>query len=99
MKKHNLEDYKNLCDWAIRAYALEDTLASQKDAVLAEVNRKLGTNYQRNHIDNWLAERVPTPKRVRGLWIDHLIEVEVEFEYSKLGKQLRRLIKARQSIN
>lgn len=40
-----------------------DTLPDRKDDLLADINSELGTNYQRKHIDNWIAGRVDTPKR------------------------------------
>ncbi len=92
---NSLSQYKNLADWAIRAHADEDnpTLASQKDAALAELNRKLGTHYERKHIDNWLAGRKPVPRTVFAFWFDMLIEVEVQFDHEQLGLELRRLFK------
>lgn len=90
-----LSNYKNLIDWAINAHVEEmlPTLPQRKDDLLRQVNEKLGTNYQRKHLDNWFAGRSATPKRVREMLIDMLIEVEVEFDYSELGEQLRRLLR------
>lgn len=92
---HPLSQYKNLADWAIRAHGDEDkpTLASQKDAALAELNGKLGTHYERKHIDNWLAGRKGIPATVFAFWFDMLIEVEVQFDHEELGLELRRLFK------
>gem|GEM_PF-1537961 len=41
-----------------------DDYPSRKDEILHDINAELSTNYQRKHIDNWLAGRVETPKRV-----------------------------------
>lgn len=90
-----LSKYKNLIDWALNAHQLGEfpTMPERKDDLLRQLNERLGTNYQRNHIDNWLAERADTPKRVREVLIDELIETEVQFDYYALGEQLRRLLK------
>lgn len=91
---HKLSNYRNLVDWALNAHQLEDlpTLPMRKDHLLRQLNEKLSTKYERKHIDNWLAERANTPKRVRELLIDELIETEVQFDDEELGKNLRRLL-------
>ena len=93
---HTLSNYKNLIDWALNAHQLEDlpTPASRKDDLLRQINEKLSTSYKRKHIDNWLASRAATPKRVREMLIDELIENEVQFDHESLGAQLRRLLKS-----
>lgn len=95
MKDRSLTGYKNITDWALRAYPPSEdcTLAHLKDLALDELNEKFSTNYQRRHIDNWLAERKPVPKAVLELWRDSMIEVEVEEKNPELGRQLRRLMK------
>jgi len=89
--KH-LTDYKNLTDWALRPHPPEPglTLPQLKDRELTALNDELGTNYQRKHIDNWLAGRAEVPKRVKAIWIDGLLETELG---DTIGEELRRLVK------
>jgi len=42
----------------------DDTMPERKDDLLSDINAELGTNYQRKHMDNWIAGRADTPKRV-----------------------------------
>lgn len=91
----NLANYKSLTDWAINAYRHDEetpTDISRKQAALAELNRNLGTAYKEPHLNNWLAGRKPTPRRVVDYWIDQLLEVEVQFDNETLGSELRRII-------
>lgn len=89
--KH-LINFKNLTDWALRAHPPEPglTLPQLKDRELDAINEILVTNYQRKHIDNWLAERAEVPKRVKALWVDGLLQTELG---GTLGNELRRLVK------
>lgn len=91
----DLAQYKSLTDWAINAHRDKDTPSdtSRKLAALAELNRNLGTAYKEQHLNNWLAGRMPTPRRVVDFWVDQILETEVEFEDYELGSQLRRLCK------
>lgn len=93
---HKLSNYKNLIDWALNAhrnFEAEVSLAERKDEILRELNRGLGTGYKRQHIDNWLSGRKDTPKRVRELLIDELLESEVQYDFPELGRELRRILK------
>lgn len=89
-----LNAYDSLLDWAINAHSLEDTPTAQsrKQALLAEINRALGTGYKEPHLNNWLAERKPTPQRVWRLLAMMLIEAEVSFDDPALGGELIRLL-------
>lgn len=91
----DLKKYKNITDWAVNAYPPSEDcgLPHLKDLALDEINEKFGTNYQRKHIDNWLAERKEVPKKVLELWRDSLIECEVQHLMNNdLGRELRRLM-------
>lgn len=89
-----LKQYKNLLDWAINSHSLEDTPTdvSRKNALLAEINTALETNYSEQHLNNWLASRKPTPQRVWRYLAYALIDSEVGYEQPALGKELIRLM-------
>ena len=89
---NSLSNYKNLTDWALNAHPPEDglTLPQLKDRELDAINEILSTNYQRKHIDNWLAERAEVPKRVKILWVDGLLQTELG---DTIGREIRRLVK------
>lgn len=68
----SLSHYKNLASWAI-----QNGGPAEKDEALAELNAKLGTRYERKHLDNWLAGRKPIPRTVFDLWFLELISGSV----------------------
>lgn len=94
----NLTNYTTLLDWAINSHNLEDTPsgASRKNALLVEINTALNTNYSEPHLNNWLANRKPTPQRVWRYLANILIEVEVAYDNHELGNNLIRLLKLKQ---
>ena len=90
----NLAQYETLIDWAINSHSLEDTPTdvSRKNVLLAEINAALQTNYSEQHLNNWLANRKPTPRWVWRHLVYMLLDVEVGYENSDLSANLVRLM-------
>lgn len=89
----DLSKFKNLADYIINAYDDDLSNAERKDLALTSINEKLGINYTRTSIDNWIAGRQAIPINIYYIWLDELLETEVQFINDELGKELRRIVK------
>lgn len=58
---------KSLVEAFIKIYETKDvSIAKNKEIILKIINQEVGTNYNVNALNNWLAERKPTPRRVQS---------------------------------
>lgn len=50
------------------------TITENKQDALDWANNELDTNYNINHLNNWIAGRKPTPKRVQSMMRESVID-------------------------
>lgn len=67
------------------------THAYKKRVILDDVNQQLGTKYEMKHIDNWVAGRANTPKRIK--LVLQLILLQYLFA-DECGQLLHDILKA-----
>jgi hypothetical protein len=83
-----------LTEWAIESYrsSPSESQAILKEKALKDLNSRLGTDYQRNSIDNWKKRR-PIPIGIKAYWQERLIKSVIAPK--SLQKDLIKLITSR----
>lgn len=88
-QKSRLTKYASLLDWGLQNTEPREGI-SHKRTLLAELNAALDTDYKEQHLNNWLAARKPTPRRVHDYLSARLIETTID---DKNTKEIIRLTK------
>ena len=82
--------YDNILEQFIFAYQPDDAPPGLcKDEALDKINHAIGTNYKRTHLNNWLAGRTGTPRRVAIYCGDTIMAIE----FSTAGLTIGRAFK------
>lgn len=83
----------DLLAWGVDTMPHEDypTMPARKRAFLCEINRFCNTQYTEQHLNSWLAERKPLPRKIK----DHLIQelLITEFGDTKKTRVICQIIK------
>lgn len=100
--KKALEEYSSLLDWAINAHQEGTaTQGERKQALLNEINKRLGTGYKQSHLNNWAANppRKRMPRRVWEWLAYDLIENEIGFDDPEKSNSLLTLLQLKPDFN